>query len=110
LGFVFEFQGRRVQESSGFTNKTAVLRAEAKRRTDLLERRARFTKPKPAPKFDEFVKQFLTWSEQEHKPKTHGLHEWNCQTLKRFFGGKYLDEITSDMVEGFNRTRKSQPR
>ena len=31
--FVFEFQGRRVQESSGFTNKTAALRAEARRKT-----------------------------------------------------------------------------
>jgi hypothetical protein len=30
----FEFQGRHVQESSGFTNKTAALRAEAKRKAD----------------------------------------------------------------------------
>ena len=30
--FVFEFQGQRLQESSGFTNKTAALRAEARRK------------------------------------------------------------------------------
>ena len=30
--FVFEFKGRKIQESSGFRNKTAALRAEAKRK------------------------------------------------------------------------------
>jgi len=57
--FVFELGGRRIQESSGFRNKTAALRAEAKRKADLLERRAGFKKFKPAPKFEEFVGQFL---------------------------------------------------
>ena len=47
----FTFQGRRIQESSGFQNKTAALRAEAKRKADLLDRRAGFTKIKLAPKF-----------------------------------------------------------
>jgi integrase len=108
--FVFEYQGRKIQESSGFTNKTAALRAEAKRKVDLIERRAGFTKVKQAPKFQEFVEQFLKWSKQQHKPKTHALHKWNCQTLKRFFSGKYLDEITSDMVEHFKSERKHEPR
>ena len=104
--YVFEIGGRRIQESSGFRNKTAALRAESKRRIDLLERRAGFTKPKPVPKFDDFSKQFLEWSKQQHRPKTHELHELNCKTLKRFFRGKYLDEITSEMVEDFKSARK----
>jgi len=104
----FEFQGRRIQESSGFPNKTAALRAEAKRKTDLLERRAGFTKLKLAPKFEEYVDQFLEWSKQQHRPKTHELHDLNCQTLKRFFKGKYLDEITSGMVEDFKSARKQE--
>ena len=106
----FQYQGRRIQESSGFRNKTAALRAEAKRKMDLLERRAGFTKLKLAPKFEEFVKSFLTWSEQHHRPKTHGLHEWNCKTLKRFFSGRYLDEISSEMVEDFKTARKHEQR
>ena len=106
--FVFQFQGRRVQESSGFRNKTAALRAEAKRRADLLDRRAGFTKAKLPPKFEEFVEQFLKWSKQRHRAKTHELHELNCQTLKRFFGGKYLDEVTSEMVEDFKSARKQE--
>jgi integrase len=106
--YVFEFQGRRIQESSGFTNKVAALRAEAKRRTDLLERRAGFKKPVPAPKFEQFVEEFLKWSEQQHRPKTHELHNLNCQTLKRFFRGRYLDEITREMVENFKSARKGE--
>ena len=105
-----EFGGRRIQESSGSRNKTAAVRIEAKRRTDLSERRAGFAKLKLAPKFKEFVEQFLKWSEQQHKPKTHGLHQWNCETLKRFFSGKYLDEITSEMVEDFKSARKHEPK
>src|SRR6202158_2047230 len=106
----FTFQGRRIQESSGFQNKTAALRAEAKRKADLLDRRAGFTKIKLAPKFEEFVDSFLEWSEEQHKPNTHALHEWNIQTLKRFFSGKYLDEITSEMVEDFKSARKHETR
>jgi len=107
--YSFEFQGRRVQESSGFKNKTAALRAEAKRRSELLDRRAGFTKVKLAPKFEEYVVQFLQWSKQQHRPKTYDLHEWNCQILKRFFSGEYLDEITSEMVEDFKSARKQEP-
>jgi integrase len=106
--FSFEFQGRRIQESSGFTNKTAALRVEAKRKADLLDRRAGFSKAKLAPKFEEYVDQFLAWSEEQHRPKTHSLHEWNCKTLKRFFSGKYLDEITTEMVEDFKSARKHE--
>jgi integrase len=108
--YVFEFGGRRIQESSGFRNKTAALRAEAKRKTDLLERRAGFTKLKQPPKFEEFVEQFLKWSEQQHRPKTHELHSGNCKALKRFFRGKWLDEITQGMVEDFKMTRIQEKR
>jgi hypothetical protein len=106
--YVFEFGGRRIQESSGSRNKTAAHRMEAKRRTDLSERRAGFAKSKPIPKFDDFSKQFLEWSTQQHRPKTYDLHELNCKTLKRFFRGKYLDEISSEMVEDFKSARKQE--
>lgn len=83
---------------------------ERKRKANLLDRRAGFTKLKLAPMFEEFVEQFLEWSEQHHKRKTHELHEWNIKTLKRFFGGRYLDEITTEMVEDFKSARKHERR
>jgi integrase len=106
--YVFELGGRKIQESSGFRNKTAALRAEAKRKTDLLERRAGFTKSKQIPRFDEYATQFLEWSKQQHRPKTYELHQLNCETLKRFFRGRYLDEITTEMVEDFKLARKQE--
>src|ERR1700685_1612552 len=108
--YVCEFGGRKIQESSGFRNKTTALRAEAKRKTDLLERRAGFTKLKQAPKFEEFVAQFLKWSKQQDRSKTHELHSGNCKALKRFFRGKWLDEITQGMVEDFKLARSQEKR
>jgi len=108
--YVFEFEGRKIQESSGFRNKTAALRVEAKRRTDLVERRAGFTKSKPIPKFEDFCKEFLEWSKQQHRPKTHELHSGNCKTLRRFFRGKWLDEITQGTVEEFKLRRSQEKR
>lgn len=108
--YEFQFQNRRVQESSGFKNKTAALRAESKRKADLLDRRAGFTQAKLAPKFDEFVKTFLAWSEQQHRPKTHDLHETNCDTLLRFFRGMWLDDVTPSMVEDFKAARLREKR
>jgi len=106
----FTFRGRRIQESSGFQNKTAALRVEAKRKADLLDRRGGIPKLKLTPKFDEFVKTFLEWSKQQHRPKTHELHAGNCATLKRFFRGKWLDEINHGMVEDFKLARAREKR
>jgi integrase len=77
---------------------------------DLLNRRAGLTKLKSAPKFDEFVQQFLNWSEQQHRSKTHELHSCNCDTLRRFFRGKWMDEISQGMVEDFKLARVREKR
>lgn len=106
----FQFEGRRVRQSTGFANKTAALRAEAKRKADLLDRRAGFTQAKLAPKFDEFVKTFLAWSKQHHKPKTNALHATNCDTLLRYFRTNWLDDITPAMVEDFKSARLREKR
>jgi integrase len=106
----FVFQGRHIQESSGFTNKTSAKRAEWNRRMELLEHRAGFKRVKPAPEFGAYVKTFLAWSKGQHRPKTHELHETNCNTLLRFFGGHWLDEINAGMVEEFKLARSRQQR
>lgn len=108
--YSFEFEGRRIQESSGLTNRTAALRTEAKRKADLLDRRAGFTRRKLPPKFEEFVSVFLVWSKQQHRPKTYELHDNNCKSLKRYFEGKWLDEITPGMVEDFKLARVQEKR
>jgi integrase len=108
--YSFEFQGRRVQESSGFTNKKRAIDAMAIRRTEFLERRAGLSQKKLAPKFEEHVEKFLAWSKQQHRPKTRELHGTNCDTLLRFFRGHWLDEINSGMVEDFKLARAGEER
>lgn len=104
------FQPQPASVHTGFRNKASALRAEAIRKTELLERRAGFTKKKLAPKLREHVPQFLAWSEQQHRPKTHELHETNCDVLLRFFGSRWLDEITTGMVEEFKLSRIGEAR
>jgi integrase len=108
--YSFEFQGRRMQASTGHRNRTAALRVEAKRKTDLLNGRAGFAPKKAPPRFEEGVKTFLAWSKERHRPKTHALHEMNCETLKRFFAGKWLDVVTPEMVEEFRQLRAHEAR
>ncbi len=108
--YVFEYEGRRIQESSGLTNKTAAMRAEAKRKTDLLERRAGFKRKKLPPKFGEFTPVFLNWSKQQHRPKTYALHRMNCDVLDRYFKQKWMDDITGGMVEDFKLARACERR
>jgi integrase len=103
--FHFEFEGRHLQESSRFTNKTAALRAEAKRKAELLERRAGFSRRELPPKFEDYVLLFLAWSKQQHRPATWALHKANCDALLRHFKGKWLDGITPGMVEDFKFAR-----
>jgi integrase len=108
--YEFQFEGRRIRESSGLTNKAAARRAEEKRKVDLAERRAHIDRPKRPPRFDEYVPNFLAWSRQQHRPKTYELHKLNCTTLTRYFGGKWLDEITRGMVEDFKLARIHEAR
>jgi integrase len=108
--YEFQFEGRRIRESTGLTNKAAARRAEEKRKVDLAERRASIDRPKRPPRFDEYIPGFLSWSQQQHRPKTYELHKLNCATLSRYFGTKWLDEITPGMVEDFKLARIREPR
>lgn len=106
----FEFEGRHIQESSGFSNKTAALRAEARKKSDLLERKAGVTPRQPPPKLEVYIEDFLRWSKQQHKKNTYELHKRNCKTLLRFFRGKWLDQITPGMVEELKAARLQEER
>jgi integrase len=108
--YKFQFQGRSIRKPTKFTNRTAALRAEAKHKADLLDRRAGLSQKKIAPKFEEYVKVFLAWSKQHHRPKTTALHTTNCDTLKRFFKGHWLDEIDQAAVENYKSDRMKEDR
>jgi hypothetical protein len=108
--YSFEFEGRRIQESSGFRNKTAGQRAEAKRKAGLLDGRTGFSRKAPPPRFEDAVAAFKNWSKGHHRDKTCVLHKVNCETLLRYFRGKWLDTITPEMVEDFRASRLREAR
>ena len=110
--FDFRFHGRRYRESTGLSNKTAALRAESIRRTDVIEGKARIAAPR-VPGFSDFVdKEFLPWSKEEHAehPRTHLRYQVSAKALKEFFGDMRLDEIGPE-VETYKveRTREISP-
>jgi integrase len=106
----FEFAGRRIQESSHCTNKHKAEQLEAKRKTDLVEGHAGICRKAAPLRFDEAVQQFLEWSKYRHRPKTHEAHKMHCDTLKRFWGTKWLDQITTESVEQFRLARLREKR
>lgn len=107
--FDFRFHGRRYRESTGLSNKTAALRAESIRRTDVIEGKARIATPR-VPGFSDFVdKEFLPWSKEEHSehPRTHLRYQVSAKALKAFFGNMRLDEIGPE-VERYKIERTAE--
>jgi integrase len=108
--FEFQFEGRKIQESSKCTNKNKASDMMAIRKAALIEGRMGVKRAKPAPKFEEAVENFKVWSKDHHRPKTYKLHSLNCDTLVRFFRGKWADMITPEMVEDFRQARLRETR
>jgi integrase len=106
----FEFGGRRIQKSSHLANKHKAEQMEAKYKTDLAEGHAGICRKAPPLRFDEAVQRFLEWSSYKHRPKTHEGHKMQCDILKRFFYGKWLDQITPEIVEHFRLVRLHEER
>jgi integrase len=79
-------------------------------KTDLAEGHAGIRRKAAPLRFDEAVQRFLDWSKYRHRPKTHDAHTMHCDTLKRFFGTKWLDQITPETVEQFRSARLREQR
>jgi len=108
--YEFIFDGRRYQESSGFTNKIAAQRAGEIRRTQLAEGRAGIVRRKAAPLFRDFADKFLETAQLECKSKTHRFYEDRIRQLRPWFGAKRLDEITAPAIREFKESRLKQGR
>ena len=99
--YEFVFQGQRLRESTGLSNKTAALRAEAIRKAELAEGRAGIVRRKICPTFENFVKnEFLPWAENEHRahPNTYERYECSSKPLIKVFGKMRLDAISMGQV------------
>jgi integrase len=108
--YEFQFQGERIQESSGLRNKTAALRAEAIRKAELAEGRAGIRARMVTPFFDNFVHdEFLPWAKSEHQahPRTYVRYGVSAKALIPFFGKCRLEAISAGLVEKFKVARST---
>jgi integrase len=106
----FWFQGERFRQTTGLSNRTAALRAEAIRQAELAEGRAGIRARKATPLFEKFVQdEFLPWAESEHRehPGTYVRYCVSAKALVTFFGRYRLEVISAGLVEKFKVSRSS---
>ena len=109
--YEFIFEGKRVRASAKTGNKRTAEQIEAAKKTQLAKREVGLDVEKPIiPTLTDAVKQFLEWSKTEHATKlsTARRYEVASKPLLRFFGNKYLDDISSDDVEKYKVWRSKQ--
>lgn len=108
--FSFVFRARRIQRSTRQRDRRVARQIEAAWRTALAKGEAGIFEAKPVPSFDVAMKDFLAWSEQEHRahPRTHTRYAVSSVALRKFFGGVRLDRITVEDVEKFKTKRRAQ--
>ncbi len=98
--FKFVYNGVRYRETTHLTNKAEAMRWEARRKTEIIMGKVR----KDAPSFNDFVDDFLTWSNAQNKPSTYKRYRVSSKPLLRFFRGK-VTEIDVASVERFKIAR-----
>ncbi|MCX5657196.1 MAG: tyrosine-type recombinase/integrase, partial [Candidatus Omnitrophica bacterium] len=102
----FRANGRRIRESTNSTNKKFAETVLAKRLVEATEGKFLDMKKKEKIKFEDFVQEYLEVHARNKRSYESDLD--NVKVLKRFFGGKYLHEITHFMVEKFKVERAKE--
>ena len=106
----FYFEGRRHQASTHLRNKTVARRVECVKKAELAQRRAGILPKKQIPLFRDFAERFLHSVRIERRRNTYRAYLSCVRNLVQVFGGKYLDEITPEMIRAFKETRIEQQR
>jgi integrase len=108
--FNFWWRGRHIHRSTKQGNPRVARQMEAACRTALAKGEVGILESKPAPAFSVAIREFLNWSEQQHKshPRTHRRYLVSARTLLRHFKDAALDRITQEDVEKFKAQRAVQ--
>lgn len=117
-GDVYWFQlivdGRRIRKSTKTANRRAAGDIASAFRVELAKGNVGIETRKKAPVFSAAMKDFLDWSQAEHKahPRTASRSKVSSAALKRFFRDTVIDKITPDDVERFkvSRANDTSPR
>src|ERR1044072_4274610 len=105
----FWWDGQHIQESTKCTSKRDAEAVENARRTALAKGEVGIKPKKPAPTFNIAIKDFLTWHESAAAAaSSHRRYLISSIALKKFFGNKPLDQITTKDVDAFKAARKKE--
>src|SRR5687767_12957929 len=83
----FTYNGQLIRKSTHLKNAQKARDYASAYRTRLINREVGIEERKPVPAFGKALKDFLAWSEQEHKshPRTHHRYETSGIALKKYF-------------------------
>ena len=99
------FNGRRIRESIG-PSKTIAELALKKRRIEIAEGKYLDKKREDRVKFDDFAKTYRELhSKVNHRPSVIRRNKVIIKNLSTRFSGKYLSEITPQLIEHYKSTR-----
>jgi integrase len=98
--YSFKFQGSRITESTGVTNKATARDAETNRKSDLKNGRAQVKRPVKSPLFAAAAENWLKAKRAEWANKNYIIESTNVAHLAPAFGKRLLRDISaSDVVE-----------
>ena len=103
----FELNGHRYYGSTKRTSKQSAENVVAVLRRRILDGVQGVPNSKAMPPLSAFADRFLEWAKSNLSEATEQLHEINVVSLKRFFHGKLLTEITPEAGEEFKIWRAS---
>jgi integrase len=105
--FELEFAGRRYQRSTKSRNQRLAGQIASAFHTSLVKGEVGIVDRRPVPAFGEAMREFLAWSQQEHKahPATSERYRYSSIPLLAFFREQLLDRITPDLVEDYKQRR-----
>lgn len=104
----FYFEGCRYQKSTHIRNKIVAYRVECVRKAELAQRRAGILPKTQIPLFRDFAGRFLHTVKVERRSNTHRNYLSCVRNLEPAFGGKYLEEISPEMIRRFKEARIEQ--
>jgi integrase len=108
--FEFVYDGARYQRSTRVKNRNIAADIASAFRTSLAKGDVGITDRKRVPGFKTACKDFLDWSEQEHRahPGPADRYRYSSLALLRYFRDAPLDRITPDEVERYKTSRAAE--
>jgi integrase len=104
----FVFEGRRVERSTGFTNKRKAEAYAEAFRTRLRNEGVRFLEKKDYPTFKQAIEDFLEWSASRQRKNTTLRYKTASTPLIEHFGKMRVNLIGKAQIENFITRRRSQ--